>query len=254
MTSLGFQASSLKPYLTTQKDLLYAFHRLSDMGYKYLQLQWIDAAVPLEYTAQALQETGLTCIATQDGFEAVRDNFDYYLRMNTLWGSKSLCVSAIPKEQMSPEGLVAFAAQMKSFAKALGKQNLSLTFHPLSYNFRPVNGISALDTVMELMPREVGLTFCIMQAVQAGIDPVSILERYRGRIEICHFKDYVISPDGKTYLTPVGQGQIDWPPIFEACRRTGVAWGLAEQESWQKDAFDCARESFDYISSHGILP
>ena len=252
MTSLGYQASSLRAYLSTPDDLLATFRKLRDIGYRHLQLQWIDPAVPLEFTAEALRETGLTCIATQDGFQEVRDNLDHYVTMNRLWGSKSLCVSTIPRDQMTPEGIRYFCAEMSRMARVLGQQGISLTFHPLWFNFERVNGVSAVDTVMEMLPGEVGLTLCVYHAVRAGEDPIILLERYRGRVEICHFKDSAVFPDGKEYLVPVGQGQIDWPPIFEACCRTGVKWGLAEQESWQKDAFVCARESLDYISGCGI--
>ena len=252
MTYLGYQASSLKAYLTTLEDVLSTFRRLRGMGYRHLQLQWIDQAVPLEYTADALRETGLTCIATQDSFREVRDHLDYFVKMNRLWGSKSLCISTLTQEQMTPEGLRDFAAEMGRIARTLGEQGISLTFHPLWYNFQPGDGASAVDKIMDLLPQDVGLTLCVYHAMRAGQDPVALLERYSGRVEICHFKDSVLLPDGKEVLVPVGQGRIDWPPVFAACHRTGVKWGLAEQESWQKDAFVCAKESLDYISECGI--
>lgn len=252
ITSLGYQASSLKAYLSTPDDLMATFCKLKDIGYRHLQLQWIDPAVPLEFTAEALQKTGLTCIATQASYEEVRDNLDYYVKMNRLWGSKSLCVSTLPRDQMTPDGIMYFCTEMSRMAQVLGEQGISLSFHPLWFNFEKVNGVRALDTIMEKLHKEVNLTLCVYHAVRAGEDPITLLERYSGRVEICHFKDYAVFPDGKEYLVPVGQGQIDWPPIFKACHRTGVKWGLAEQESWKKDAFVCARESFNYISGCGI--
>ena len=253
MTSLGYQASSLKAYLSTPNDLLDTFRKLRNIGYRYLQLQWIDPTIPLEFTAEALRETGLTCIATQDGFDEVRNNLDHYVMMNRVWGSNSLCVSTIPRDQMTPDGIKCFCAEMSRMAQILGEHGISLTFHPLGFNFESVDGVCALDTIMETLPKEVGLTLCVYHAVRAGVDPVKLLERYSGRVEICHFKDSAVFPDGKEYLVPLGQGRIDWSPIFEACHRTGVKWGLAEQENWQKDAFICAKESYDYISAHGIV-
>lgn len=252
MTGLGFQASSLKPYLTTPEDVENSLYRIKNIGYKHLQIQWISPSVPLEYTAKVLQQTGLTCVATQDSFKNVQSNLDYYIQMNKLWKSPSLCVSAIPKEFMTESGLDIFVSEMKQIRQALSLEGIAMSFHPLSFNFQLVNDVNAVDTVMELLPSEVGLTLCVLQAIRAGINPVSILERYSGRIEVCHFKDYDILPDGEEYLVPVGQGQIDWQPIFDACHRTNVKWGLAEQEEWKKDAFLCAKESFNYISACGI--
>jgi len=251
MTLLGFQASSLRPYLTTEDEVQHTFHKLHNMGYRFVQLQWIDPAVPLASTAEALRETGLKCIATQEDFTVVRNNLDYYVTMNRLWESDSLCVSTIPHELMTPEGIEEFCDAMGQMARTLGEHGIALTFHPLWFNYEYVNGIRAIDIVMEQLP-EVGLTLCVYHAVRAGEDPVALLERYQGRVNICHFKDSALSTEGKEYLVPLGQGRIDWLPIFEACHRTGVIWGLVEQENWQKDAFDCAKDSLDYLTNSGI--
>ena len=53
-------------------------------------------------------------------------------------------------------------------------------------------------------------------------------------------------------MTPVGQGLIGWPDIAKACQKAGVRWALAEQESWDKDAFVCARESYQYMAGLGL--
>ncbi|HBN84486.1 MAG TPA: hypothetical protein DDZ89_11635 [Clostridiales bacterium] len=252
MTTIGYQASSLKDYLTTASDVLSTFAKLKDIGYRHLQLQWIHPDVPFESVKEALQETGLTCIATQDSFSNVKNNLDLYITMNKVWNSPSLCVSTIPESQMNPEGIQAFCTDMVHMSKVLENHGIQLTYHPVSFNFAKVRGVSAVDLVMEMLPEDIGLVFCIYHAVKAEIDPVGLLERYKGRIQICHIKDSAVFSDDKEYLVPAGQGQIRWPLIFEACRRTGVQWGLAEQESFRKDAFVCARESFEYIISKGI--
>lgn len=252
MTHLGYQASSLKPHLTTPDSLRASFHKLHDIGYKHLQLQWIDPAVPLETTAEILKEIGLECIATQDKFEVIEKDFDYFLQMNRLWSSPSLCISTIPRERMTPDGLKWFASELHRMAKTLAAHGIGLSFHPVAFNYEQVDGVCAVDALMELLSPEIRLTLCVMHAIQSGVDPIALLERYGSRIDVCHFKDFARFPDGKEYLVPVGQGEIDWPPIFDACHQAGVKWGLAEQETWQKDAFVCAKESYDFITAHGI--
>lgn len=252
MTTLGYQASSLKDYLTTFSGVLSTFRKLKDIGYRHLQLQWIHPDVHIESVKEALQETGLTCIATQDSFSNVKNNLDLYITMNKLWNSPSLCVSTIPENQMNQEGLQAFCTDMVHMSKILNDQGIELTYHPIMFNFSKIDGVSAVDQVMEMLPEEIGLVLCIYHAVKAGVDPIELLERYKGRIQISHIKDSAVFPNDKEYLVPIGQGQINWVPIFETCKRTGVQWALAEQENFRKDAFGCARESFEYIISKGI--
>lgn len=252
MTALGYQASSLKPYLTTPDGVLNTFRKLHDIGYRHVQLQWIDKSVPLEATRDALQQTGLTCIGTQDAMDAVLADTGYYVRMNQLWGSPTTCVSSFPRDRMTREGIRAFLDDLAALEQRLSGEGIQLTFHPLWHNYACAEGIDLLDAVAQAAQGRIGLTLCVHHIARAGLSPVAVLQRYQGRVDICHFKDSALFPDGREHLVPVGQGRIDWPPVFDACHETGVRWGLVEQESWQKDAFDCAREAYEYISAQGI--
>ena len=53
---------------------------------------------------------------------------------------------------------------------------------------------------------------------------------------------------------PVGQGDTDWTPVVQACLETGIPWAFVEQERWQKDAFVCMAESFDWMLQQGFRP
>lgn len=252
MTYLGYQVCSMKTYLSNPCELLSFFRKLRDIGYRHVLLQCVEPSAPLQYIAEALQETGLTCIATQDSFRGVWTNLDYYIKMNKCWGSKTLCVGSIPREKMTMQGLAEFAAEMRRISQSLGEHGISLTFYPPASNFALIDGVSAVDTVMRLFSKDIRLTLCIMQALGSGFNPVGLLERYSGRIDICRFQNAKVFSEGRTSLVPFGQDRIDWIPVFEACHRTGVKWGLMAQENWQEDVLVCAKESYDYISSRGI--
>lgn len=252
MTNIGFQVSSLKPHLTTSEGVLNSFRRLYDIGYRDLQLQWISPDVPDEFVAEALQDTHLTCISVQDKYPAVQDSFDRFIRQNILWNSKYMCVSGIPNQQLSLDGLKQYSAELCRIADIYREKGITLTFHPVSSDYAAIEGVPAVIRLMDSLPEDIQLTLDIYHTIKTGHNPVELMERYKGRVDMVHFKDSVLLPDGRDILMPIGQGRINWPDIFQTCHATGVKWGFAEQESWQKDAFECARESYEYISSHGI--
>ncbi|MCI8624612.1 MAG: TIM barrel protein [Provencibacterium sp.] len=251
MTMIGYQLSSLKPLLLSAEEVQAALRRLHALGYRTLQIQWISPEVPDEAVACALKETGMDCIGVQDRYPAIREQFDRFVNQNRLFGGRDLCISGIPPENFSPEGLRAYAAELDGMRRRLSEEGMTLSFHPIWSDYVGVDGVPALDRLMDALP-ELRLTLCAYHAVKAGNDPAALLERYRGRVDTVHFKDSALRPDGSDFLVPTGQGRIDWPPIFEACNRTGVRWGLAEQERWEKDPFLCAEESYRYICSNGI--
>lgn len=49
-------------------------------------------------------------------------------------------------------------------------------------------------------------------------------------------------------LTPLGEGSHNWQPIAAACESSGVKWVFAEQEQWDRDAFECSTVSFCYLN------
>jgi len=85
--------------------------------------------------------------------------------------------------------------------------------------------------------------------MKAGYNPADWIKKLKGRIPLIHFKDMAINKDGNEILVPVGQGILNWDDIFSACIETGIEYCFAEQEQWQKDPFECLKESYDFITN-----
>ena len=132
MTRIGIQISSVRQYLQAPEDVLASLRKVSQIGYRIIQVQWIAPAVPAEFIRDALQETQLTCVGTQDYYEVVTANLDGFIRMNDLWGSANVCVSGIPERGRSYEGCLAFAQECNQLSEKLERQGMVLSFHPRS--------------------------------------------------------------------------------------------------------------------------
>lgn len=249
---LGFQVSSLKPCLTSKEEVFSSFEKLHQIGYRAVQIQWISPQVPDEAVAEALDRFSLSCIAVQDFYTEVLSNLERYRTQNRLWKSRYMTVSRIPQEYFSAEGLPKFAHELRRLAELFGQDGVTLSFHPVSGDYAPIDGQCAVDKLMDLLPSEIQLTLCLYHTIHGGQDPCDFLRRYSGRVDLVHFKNSAVFPDGEEFLVPVGQGNIDWPPILRACWETGVKWGFAEQERWRKDPFVCAEESYRYLVENGV--
>lgn len=252
MTEAGIQISSVRPYLQTPEGVRESFRKVSQMGYRVIQLQWISPDVPAGFIRDALMETRLHCVGTQDYSDEVLPRLQEIVRMNDLWGGKYICVSGIPERFQSCEGCAAFAAELNRAAKRLEAAGKILAFHPRSQEFVKYGGRTALDILLENTESPFQVELDVYHVQKAGYDPVDWIHRLKGRMDLIHFKDTAAAPDGKQILTPVGEGTLDWQGIFEACGRTGVRYAFAEQESWQGDPFDCLQRSYRFMAAHGI--
>ncbi len=252
MTRLGIQVSSVREYLQTPEDVLESFKKVSEIGYKIIQIQWISPQVPMEFIKDALEEEHLDCIGTQDYTDQVLTNLDDVIKMNELWGGSYICVSGIPERYHSSEGCIAFAAELREVAKRLKDIGKILTFHPRSQEYARYGDKIALDILLDNVVDNFQIVLDIYHVHKAGCDPVEWIHKLKGRMDSVHFKDKIILADKTEQLTPVGQGVLPWEAIFQACKDAGVRYAFAEQETWQKDPFECLKESYEYITAHGI--
>lgn len=236
----GIQVSSLKPLLTTEAEVRAAFSRMGRMDRPYLQLQWINPSVPVPVIAECMAENSQISLGTQDFYEIVAKNLTYYVNLNTATGGRYLTVSRIPEKWKTREGMDLFALELWEMQASLPKGQ-ELLLHPVSADYLAVPGMNAVEYLLEKLP---WLKLCLdlFHLDRCCGDMPAFLRKYRSRVVMVHFKDAI----GDT-LVPAGQGWVNWEGVVEACLETGVGYGLAEQERWEGDPYDCLGQALNWI-------
>jgi sugar phosphate isomerase/epimerase len=252
MTRLGIQISSVREYLQTPEDVLASFRKVSEIGYKTIQIQWINPEIPTEFIHDALKETRLECIGTQDYYDVVVSHLDEVIEINNLWGGSYITVSGIPERYQSYEGCLEFTKELNKLSEFLETKGKILNFHPRFMDVFQYDGQNSLDIIFENTRSDFQFLLDIYHIFYAGLDPIDWIYKVKGRNDLIHFKDGIIDSNGNEVLMPVGQGAIQWKKIFDATIETGVKYAFAEQEKWQKGPFQCLKESYDYIKMNGI--
>lgn len=120
-------------------------------------------------------------------------------------------------------------------AKAMG---MRFGYHNHAAELLTYDGVTALDEILRRTdPALVSLELDMGWVAAAGQDPVATITRHANRIALLHVKDIAtkvrtpgrIAEDLRT--TPVGSGTIDWPAVFAAAGKAGVAGWFVEQEA-----------------------
>lgn len=239
----GIQVSSFRPVLKTPEQVAYAVERMKAMGCETVQLQWIDPSVEPAFIAGELARWGIVSVSVQDYYTAVAENRDYYTELNRHTGGTWVCVSRIPTELRSEQGLGEYVRQLRAMAADLEAMGQKLCFHPVSADFAPEGDLQPVEALLEKMP-ELAICADLYHLHKTGRDMVAWLRRYAGRVCMVHFKDYAESGD----LVPAGQGVIDWTGVARACRETGVEYAFVEQETWQGDPFARLEEALIWLN------
>lgn len=248
---IGVQVSSLKPLLGSGAQVAQAFQNLRRMGCRTVQLQWIDPGVSIAAIAGALEAAQLRSVGVQDFFQAVQGQFSYYAELNAATGGQWLTVSRIPPEYQSEQGLATFADALRTMQRKLDGWGQRLNFHPVLSDYQALPGRDAVAMLMELVP-ELPLCVDLYHLGRWCPDIPGYLRRWPGRIPMVHFKD---SRSG--HLVPAGQGDTNWAGVVSACLEAGVAYGFAEQETWEQDPYACLMQAMNWIArevQRGDLP
>ena len=249
----GIQISSFRPVLTTPEALRTACEKIAGMGCAIVQTQWVDPSIPPETVARALKEAGIFSVSVQDFYTEVAKNPDYYTRLNALTGGAWVCVSRIPEQWKTRNGLHTYANELRRLNNTLEALGQKLCFHPVSSDFRGEHGFDPVEALLALYP-ELMLCADLYHLNKSDKNICAWLKKYAGRVCMVHFKDSIFHPDGTEELVPPGQGDVNWQGVAGTCREIGVEYAFAEQERWQGDPFDRLREGFDWLRAQNPSP
>lgn len=138
--------------------------------------------------------------------------------------------------------------------KAAGTE---LCYHNHAFEFEPVpgGGKNLLDVLMESTdPGLVGLEFDIMWGAVGGMDPITLLTKYKGRVPLMHVKD--LGPNvtvryneriPKEAFKEAGSGVLELPKILKAAMENGTKHFFVEQDQTPGDPMASLKQSIAYL-------
>ena len=57
---------------------------------------------------------------------------------------------------------------------------------------------------------------------------------------------------GAPIMAEIGEGNMNWPSILDACKRAGVEWYIVEQDVCQRDPFESLAISLRNLKEMGL--
>ena len=142
--------------------------------------------------------------------------------------------------------------QAAALAKAAGIQ---LSYHNHNFEFEPkAGGKTGFDVFIEEFSPDMQFEIDIFWVKAAGVDPVALIEKLKGRVSQLHLKDLKAGLPSPLYETglPVdafqelGDGVIPMGPILAAAKAAGVVHCHVEQDQ-SPDALASIRQSIAYL-------
>ena len=268
MAKIGVQASTIK-HAFTELGPYETLRRVAGLGYHAIEIsQVVMSPENVAQMSRAQDELGVQVAAltaplrTSAGMpgDSLAESFDKIVADCRALGTSILRIGMLPFEAMrSLDRVVTFAEQANEMAHRLSDEGIALYYHNHHLEFSRDDGRFMLDVIAEAAP-EVGLEIDVHWVHRGGLDPVTVVARYAGRVRLVHLKDYRIGHlpaeafeslaggdmaafmaafTGVVQFAEVGEGTLPWQPIIDQAIRSGAEYLLVEQDdTYGRDPFE----------------
>jgi sugar phosphate isomerase/epimerase len=246
---VGAQLYSARDYTKTPQDIYATLKRVKEQGFDVIQISGFGPC-DIDLLAGWVTELGLEVCVTHSPWARLSDPAELktLIAEHQKLGCSHIGLGARPGDVFpnSYEGYTRFIKKAGEICKQVQGEGLTFGYHNHDMEFEQWNGVRAIDRLIEECP---GLYFILDTFwVQAGGgNPVTYIEKLRGRIKVIHFKDYRIKNHQRQFAE-IGQGNLDWDQIIPLCKATGIPYAVIEQDSdWLIDPFESFSLSLRFL-------
>jgi sugar phosphate isomerase/epimerase len=230
-----------------QENAVETLKALTKVGYKTVEFAGYNN-IPSLLMAKYLQQFGLKAPASHVWLENLKQNLMEEIQYAKDIGVQYIVIPYVSKDifhdQKKYQELI---TSISRIAKKIKQHQLQLIYHHHSHEFEQ---LQSGEFVLDRLIRDVGsdlikLELDLYWVKKAGLDPVEILQRYKGNVPLIHVKD--MDKEGNT--TELGKGMINYPEIFSMLADVGVSYYFVEQEHFKRPPLESAQVSIEYLQS-----
>ena len=264
---LGLQLYSVRDLLP--KDYEGTLRQLSAIGYREVEAAGFFGRSASD-VKQAMEQAGLHCVSAHYGYPDLAPHLDDVIEYGKALGLEYIiCASPglpegsraksadnkVAREAMTLDDWRWNAEQFNKMGERVNAAGIKFGYHNHTAEFRAANGVVMYDELLRLTdPAKVTMEMDCGWVIVGGKNPVDYLKRYPTRISMLHVKDFKLSgaPGSDTAPPPsaeLGQGSIDYRPIFVAAKRANIKHAFIEQEQYDMPPMEALKIDAEYMKA-----
>ncbi|MEA1885882.1 MAG: sugar phosphate isomerase/epimerase [Bacteroidota bacterium] len=204
--------------------------KIAEIGYNWLEAAgYADGKFhghkPSEFR-KMIENRGMELISSHNGLSP--ENLDEVVGAASEAGLQYIVIPSLPFNMMSSlDGLKEAADFMNTAGEKCRENGMKLGFHNHWVEFEPVEGEIPYDLFLNnTNPALVTFELDLAWITRSGNDPIEYFKKYPGRFELLHVKDLSEKNEDAT----LGEGTIDFKPIFAEAGTAGMKYFFIEQD------------------------
>ncbi len=255
---LGAQFYTLRNFCKTLEGLEESLKKVADMGFTAVQLSGV-CAYEAEWVYEICKKLGLKIVITHYSYDKILNNTEETIAFHKAMDCPYIGIGMAPG--FSNGKYEKFLAEAGEAMDKIAAAGLKFMYHNHDMEFAryPENGKLYIDDMCDhFTPEQMGVTMDTYWVQAGGGDPAQWIKKLKGRNDCVHFKDMIgfikYDENGKMQrghqIAPIGEGNMNYDAIIEACLAADVKYGFVElDECHGEDPFDCMKRSYDFLTS-----
>ncbi len=252
-SKLAAQLYTVRDHTQTLQDFQSSMRKIRDIGYESVQVSGIGPISPEDVKTVA-DDFGLTICITHVGFDYLQNDIDAAIAQHKLWECPNVAIGSMPTSYRDggAEGFRRFARDATEVGRKLSEADLSFSYHNHSFEFVRFDDRTGLDIIyQESEPRYLKAELDTYWVQHGGGDVIAWIKQLANRMPVIHFKDMVII-EGQQAMAEIGEGNLNWPGILEACEDADIEWYAIEQDICRRDPFESLKISYENLRALGV--
>lgn len=252
-TQIGVTLYNLRDYCKTEDDLARTLERVRKIGYQVVQISGIGPIAP-QAVKKRLDENELYCCATHEGLGSFKTDLDSIVEKLNTWECDFTAIGSAGNDYWSADGVVTLAGELDEIGAKLREKGIKFAFHNHHREFERFTEKTFLQELFDRTnPDNVGFELDLHWVQRGGGSPVSWIKKAKGRMHVCHFKDYAIL-NHEPVFCEIGEGNLEWDAILKACEEADCRWYVFEQDRpfGDRDIFDSIKITYDNMKKMGV--
>ena len=255
---LGLQLYSVKDII--EQDVPGTLRKLADMGYKEIESYPGSKGHYFGYEPKEFKkmtsDLDLNLVSSHFGSGSrngqsgswrqatMLQNFEELTQKAAETGQQYITCSWMDESlRKTPDDMKRTAELFNQTGETAKKAGLQFAYHNHDFEFQEIDGQVPMDVLLsgvssDLMKMELDLYW----AVKSGNDPVEFFRKHPGRVAMWHVKD--MDKTEKKFFTEVGNGSIDFKPIFAQAKLSGMKYFFVEQDVTPGNPMDSITTSY----------
>ncbi len=251
---LAAQLFTVRDFTKTLEDFTDTIAKISAIGYTAAQVSAIGPISP-EEVKKVCDDNGITIVNTHIAWPRLKDDISAVIEEHNLWDCRHVAVGSMPFHfiEAGEEGLRQFIVEANEVGRTLHEAGLTFSYHNHSFEFMRYGDKCGLEILFdETDPRYVQAELDTYWIQFGGGDVCDWILRVKDRMPVVHLKDMATISWREQVMKEVGEGNLNWPGILDACRQANVEWYAVEQDICPGDPFESLATSFRNLVKMGL--